>query len=563
MTASKHQPTAPLDTVAALDSPRHSIGTYLIERLLALGVNDIFGIPGDFILGFYGLLDASPIRVIGTCNELNAGYAADAYARMNGVGAVCVTYNVGGLSLVNAVAGAYAEKSPLIVISGAPGMAERLGNPLLHHRVGAFSTQRDVFEKVTVAAVVLDDPLTAFREIDRCLDLAITHKRPVYIEIPRDRLDARGTHPHIRSVHHPVSDPRALDEALQEAIKLVATARQPVIFAGLEVHRCGMRDVMTAFAEKHQIPICSTILSKSVISEKHPLYLGVYEGAMGRDNVREYVENSDCLILLGAFMTDMELGIYTAKLNPERWIFASLDALRIHHHHFHDVLFADFMAGLAAATFNTTTRTIPPMSAPSPQRYQPDPAAIMTSRRLFQRINELLDPNMVVVCDVGDALFGASDLVTYHETQFLGPAYYTSMGFAVPAAVAVQVAKRELRPIVLVGDGAFQMTGQELSTAAKLGFNPIVIVLNNRGYTTERFLLEGTFNDVHEWHYHRLPELLGTGLGFDVVTEGDLENALVAALANLDSFSILNVHLDQADISPALARLTSGLKERV
>ncbi len=181
----------------ARESPRgrgrgpsaRSIGGYLIERLRALGVNDIFGIPGDFVLGLYGMLERSPIRIVGTCSELNAGYAADAYARINGIGAVCVTYSVGGLSLINAIAGAYAEKSPVIVISGAPGVEERADNLLLHHRVGAFSTQREIFERITVAATCLDDPLTAFREIDRCLGAAVAHKRPVYIELPRDRVD--------------------------------------------------------------------------------------------------------------------------------------------------------------------------------------------------------------------------------------------------------------------------------------------------------------------------------------------------------------------------------------
>jgi indolepyruvate decarboxylase len=540
-----------------------TIGAYLIERLQAHGLRDIFGIPGDFVLGFYQLLEASPIRVIGTCNELNAGYAADAYARINGVGAVCVTYNVGGLSLVNAIAGAYAEKSPLVVISGAPGVGERLNNPLLHHRVGPFTTQRDIFEKITLAAVVLDDPDTAFREIDRCLDLCLTHQRPVYIELPRDCVAAVPPNPYVRTSTRPTSNAPALAEALADAVSLLERARQPVILAGLEVHRFGLSDDLMRFAERHQIPVCSTILSKSVVSERHPLYLGVYEGAMSQDALREYVEASDCLILLGAFMTDMELGAYTAKLAPENWIFANIEELRIRHHHFLQVAFVDFLAGLFTAELQPSTRALPAMPNVEQAPYLPQPATPITNKRLFQKLNEILDANMVVVCDVGDALFGATELVTYGQTQFLGPAYYTSMGFAVPAAVAVQVANRQLRPLVLVGDGAFQMTGQELSTAARLQFNPIVLVLNNRGYTTERFLAEGDFNDIHEWRYHRMPELLGTGLGFEVRTEEELETALSAALANLESFSILNIHLGQLDISRALARLTSGLKALV
>jgi len=540
-----------------------SIGGYLIERMHALGINDIFGIPGDFVLGFYGMLERSPIRIVGTCSELNAGYAADAYARINGIGAVCVTYSVGGLSLINAIAGAYAEKSPVIAISGAPGVEERADNLLLHHRVGAFDTQREIFERITVAATCLDDPLTAFREIDRCLGAAMAHKRPVYIELPRDRVTTVPRYRDAEPVEALQSNKAALDEALAEARELLGRARQPVILAGIEVHRFGLRKQVLAFAERHKIPICSTLLSKSVVSELHPLYLGVYEGAMGRADMRRYVEDSDCLVLLGAFMTDMDLGVYTAKLDPNRWIFASSEDVRIRHHHFHEVLFPDFVNGLLKAKIAVPKRELPPMAHEQPAKYVPKKSAKITNKRLFQRVNELLDEHTVVVSDVGDSLFGASDLVIHRDSEFLSPAFYTSMGFAVPAAIGVQVANRERRPLVLVGDGAFQMTGMELSTAVRLKFNPIVIVLNNKGYTTERFLQEGPFNDLQEWHFHELPAVIGGGVGMEVRTEGDLEQALATALVQRDSISILNVHLEPNDISPALERLASSLRKRI
>jgi indolepyruvate decarboxylase len=170
---------------------------------------------------------------------------------------------------------------------------------------------------------------------------------------------------------------------------------------------------------------------------------------------------------------------------------------------------------------------------------------------------------MVVVADVGDSLFGSADLTIHQHTEFLSPAYYTSMGFAIPASVGVQVANRALRPLVLVGDGAFQMTCLELGTALRHGFSPIVVVLNNHGYTTERFLQEGPFNDIPNWNYHRLPELLGGGWGFEVHTERDLDKALKAALANQDKFSILNVHLDSHDVSPALHRLAERMSKTI
>src|SRR3954462_817350 len=193
-----------------------TIGSYLIDRLHAIGVKHVFGVPGDYILGLYKMLEASPIELVGVTREDSAGFAADAYARVNGIGCVAVTYCVGGPSLCNSVAGAYAEKSPVIVLGGSPGMNERERNPLLHHKVKGFETQFEVMEKLTVASTVLDDAVTAFAEIDRVLTAAQRYKRPVYIEIPRDMVDARQVVPHRTQAGVPPSDPDALREAVDE-----------------------------------------------------------------------------------------------------------------------------------------------------------------------------------------------------------------------------------------------------------------------------------------------------------------------------------------------------------
>ena len=544
-------------------SAEMTIGSYLIDRLQHYGLTDIFGIPGDFVLQFYGMLEDSPIKVIGCTREDCAGYAADGYARVKGLSAVCVTYCVGGLSLCNSIAGAFAEKSPVIVISGAPGMDERRSNPLLHHRVRDFSTQREAFEKITVASAAWEDPLTAFREIDRCLEAAVRYKRPVYLELPRDRVKTPCPYPHVPKSESFTSNQDALKEALEEAREHINASKKPVIIAGVEMHRFGLADDVVKFAEKNSIPMCATLLGKSVVSEKHPLYLGIYEGAMCRDSLQKYVEDSDCLIMLGAFLTDIDMGIFTANLDPRKCIDVTSEHTRISHHHFSDLLVTDFVKGLGKLDLKVSKRPMlaKPKGTESRMKLKPDEK--VTNARLFSRLNELLDESMIVVADVGDCLFGAADLSIYRKTEFISPAYYTSMGFAVPASIGVNVAAPDRRPIVLVGDGAFQMTCMELSTAVRHGFNPIVIVLNNKGYTTERFLQDGPFNDILNWNYHRMPDLLGGGWGFEVSTEGELDQALNAALANKDTFSILNVHLEPDDISPALQRLAERLSKRL
>lgn len=540
-----------------------AIGEYLIQRLHAHGVRHVFGIPGDYVLGFYEQLRRSPLQIINTCDEQGAGFAADAYARVRGLGALCITYCVGGLKVANTTAEAFAEKSPVIVISGAPGIKEREKNPLLHHKVREFDTQKKVFEELTVASTVLDDPQTAFQEIDRVLNAALRYKRPAYIELPRDIVTVPG-HPHYQPRAVPqTSNARALKAALAEAAEMINSVKQPVIIADVELHRFGLQKQLIQLARRTNIPVASTLLGKSVIGEQHPFYMGVYEGAMGREDVRRYVESSDCVILLGAFLTDINLGVFTARLDPARSIYATSEKLSIRYHNYEDVRFQDFLQGLLRAKLRRRRAD----DWPHPSKLSPAKPlranVPLTVRRLFEHLNAFLEDNTVVVCDVGEALFGAADLYIHRGTEFLGPAYYASMGFAVPAGIGVQMANPQARPLVLVGDGAFQMTGMEISTALRYGLNPIVIVLNNRGYGTERPMQDGPYNDVQPWQYHRLPEVLGGGRGFLVRTEKELNDALDAAAKHTESFCLLEVLLEPHDHSPALQRLTQRLGRKI
>lgn len=544
--------------------PEPTIGSYLIERLQALGVEHIFGIPGDYILGLYKMLEDSPIDVVGMTREDAAGFAADAYARVRGLGCMAVTYCVGGLSACNSIAGAYAEKSPVVVLTGSPGVSERERNPLLHHKVKDFDTQYQVFKQFTVAAAVLDDARTAFAEIDRVLAAAVRFKRPVYLEIPRDMVAARPDLPHRPpAAAIPPSDPDALREAVDEAEAMIRRAARPMILADVEIHRFNLQDDLLALAEGANLPIATTLLGKSVISEAHPLFVGLYEGAMGREEVTAYVEASDCLLMLGCFLTDINLGIFTANLDPSRCIDATSEDLRIRHHHYRDVRLDDFVRGLHGRGIKVSPPPPPSASRRAPAEWTPEPGRPLTSARLFARLNRMLDDKTIVIADIGDSLFGSADLHMSRRTEYISPAYYTSMGYAVPASVGAGMANRDSRPLVIVGDGAFQMTGLELSTVVREGLNPIVVVMNNKGYTTERFLLDGPFNDILNWQYHRLPDLLGAGLGLEVRTEDQLDAALDRAAAHSGSFCLLNVHLDPMDRSPALERLAEKLSRKV
>ncbi|MEC4673395.1 MAG: thiamine pyrophosphate-binding protein, partial [Nitrospirota bacterium] len=492
-------------------SHSYTIGTLLLDRLYQLGLKHIFGIPGDYVLTLFKLIEESPIQHIGTTREDCAGFAADAYARIHGIGGACVTYCVGGLNIVNAIACAYAERSPVVMLSGSPGMAERVKNPFLHHMVRDFSTQRDVFEKITVAAVVLDDPLTAERDIDRALLALMTYKRPIYFEIPRDLVltpvqAASSAPPSLTKCN---SDPAALKEGITEVRSILSDSERPVILAGAEIHRFGLQEELTTIVEHMNIPVATTLLGKSVIREDHPLYIGVYGGLVGREEILHFVDQADCLLTLGTLLTDIEdVKAHSVLLAAGRTIHATADTITIKHHRYEDILFEDFIRALAASPLPSFPTH--PLPTHDRTKFKPPPAdAPVTLQSMFGCLDSRLHEKTIVIADVGESLFAAADLHVHKSAEFLSPAYYTSMGFSVPAALGAGLADPSLRPIVLVGDGAFQMTGTELATCLRHGQAPIVIVLNNRGYTTEREIMEGPFNDVHEWQYDQIVTLLG------------------------------------------------------
>ena len=539
---------------------RETIGGYLIRRLGEEGIGHVFGVPGDYVLTFFKQMEDSALKVVNTCDEQGAGFAADAYARVRGLGAACITYCVGGLKIANPIAQAFAEKSPVVLISGAPGTKEQKTNTLLHHKVREFDTQLRVMTEITVGVARLDDPATAAAEIDRMLALARRESRPVYIELPRDMATAEIGPATEAPLPVASSEPDALAAALNDAAALIDAARQPVIVAGEELHRFKLQPALAALQKRTGIPVAATIMGKSVFPESDPAYLGVYEGAMCREAVRNYVETSDCVILLGAMMTDMNLGIYTAHLERRYSIYAARDRVAVGLHSYDGVRMEDFVAGLAVRTWQKRS----PVPYEHPEHPGPFSASDkkITVEALFRQINAFLEDDMVVIADPGDALFGAADLYIHDGAHFLAPAYYASLGFAVPAALGVQMASAKLRPLVLVGDGAFQMTGTELASIARYGLNPIVVVFDNDGYGTERPMLDGAFNDVARWNYAQLPTVFGSGLGIRVETEKEMAVALEAAKARKD-WSLIQVMLARDDRSPALTRLTTTLKERV
>jgi len=546
---------------------KYTVSRYLLQRLQEIGIKHLFGVPGDYNLDFLDDVMDSPIRWVGNCNELNAGYAADGYARLNGIGAAVVTYGVGGLSIINAVAGAYAEHVPVIVINGAPPARRREAGAMVHHLVSNYYLQLDIFRKITADAVLLVDPNTAPEEIDRVIRNCITLKLPAYIELPADI-----THAPCRAPGEPLtalaltSNPDSLAECVREAVDLLNKSVSPVILAGVELLRFGLGDDALRLIETSEVPFATMLSSKSVIPELHPQFTGIYQGGWSKEAVRHQVEDSDCLLSLGAWMTDLDTGLFSFNLDHRRMITVGGGQVRIGSHFYHEVQLNDFIRELTLAVQPRSYLVSHPAESYRPrQAFIPEPSCILTASRLYACLNYYLDDQMILLSEPGDAFCATPEFNIEEAENFIVQAYYCSIGFCTPAALGVAMARPGKRPVVLSGDGAFQMTAQEVSTLIRKRCPALFVLINNDGYLIERRLhQDGKYNDIQMWQYAKLPGVFGDKsfvTGIRVTTEEELEQAIKTAVREKDKLVFIEVSLPNRTCSEGLDRLGNTFRK--
>lgn len=543
-----------------------TVGQYLLNRLHHLGVKHIFGIPGDYILRFDQLIEQHPIEFINATRENTAGYMADAYARLNGLGVACITYGV-GINIVNSISQAFVEGSPVVLISGAASTEDFSHCQQLHHLINTSSrnnldsTQLEILKQITATQTVLDNPRHAAGEIDRVLDTCLRLQKPVYIELPKNFVDAPISNHENKSPCFTKSDPEILDEIVEEISDILKKSKSPVIWAGHEIQRFGLSNELLQFAEKFNIPIVSSLLGKTVISEKHPLFVGVYQGAISRKEVVEFVNNCDGMFILGNILSDVETGFFSSVLH-EHCVIANMSSIQVKRHYYHRILFQDLIHRLAKLDLKTHYRAHFPASKDRKlAKFTPTAKPISTAK-VFECIQQHLCPDNIIVADFGDSLFGSTDLIL-EKNSFLSSAYFGTLGFGTPGAVGAQFAAPERRVIGVVGDGAFQMTCMELSTAVRYHLDPVIIVLNNHGYGTERPLIEGKYNDIQNWNYYEIPRVIGGGIGLIAKTEEEFDKALTMALAKRGTFYLIEVELGKTDYSPAMQRFLELAAKRM
>ena len=539
-------------------SPEVTVAQYLLLRLKEIGVDHLFAVPGDFVLGFLNQVLKSDLKYVGTCNELNAAYAADGYARIRGIGAFASTYGVGELSAVNGVAGAFAERVPVVVITGSPATINFRTRPLLHHTLGDYQIPLKMYEKVTAASTQLVSAQTAPAEIDRVLKACLSRQQPVYISFPSDVVMMPCQRP--EAFHFPMpapSDQGALQEALTEALEMLDKARDPIVIGDVELIRFKLQKEFAALIDTTGFPFVAMMLGKTVLSEHHPQFIGLFAGDRSRGYVRERVGSADCILQLGGLMTDFNTGGFTTRLDNTRTISANLRSVKIQHHYYENVYLHDFILGLTEKLSRRDPAAFKVQCAAEgcvhrhTELYQPDAPQPLTIRRFFDRMSHFIEKNSIVIAETGVSLFSAAEMLMPEGTTFIGQTFYGSIGYTIGATLGAGMAAQGRRVILFVGDGSFQVTCQDLSTMIRYGLKPIIFLINNDGYTIERVIVDRPYNDIQPWHYHKLVEVFGGSPGLDVRTEGELEEALDKA-ATADSLVFIEVHTGRIDCPDAL-----------
>jgi indolepyruvate decarboxylase len=534
----------------------------LLQGLVDHGVQRIFGIPGDFALPlFKAVAEFGRLPLHTLSHEPSVGFAADAAARITCAPcAALVTYGAGALNMVNAVASAYAEQVPLVVISGAPGTREGRGILKLHHQVKTLDSQLAIYREITCDHARLDDPGQAAGDIARVMSNCLAQSRPVYFEVPRDLLDAPAAR--VPVLPPPRYSRDAAAACVEEVLTRITQSRSPVMMLGVEVRRFRLEDEVARLARQLGIPVVSSFMGHGLLSGHDSPLVGAYLGAAGDPAITALVEESDCLLMLGVTPTDTNFGVSAQAIAPRNAILAHERAVAVGYHTYPNVPLGVFVTTLLERlqVDAPPARVVASLVQEAPPSFQGDEAPISPSDVAFA-VNDAFRRHgtMPIASDMGDCMFAAFDI---GRSDLVAPGYYASMGFGVPAALGVQAATGR-RPLVLVGDGAFQMTGWELGNCRRYGWDPIVIVFNNRSWEMLRlFQPDVPHHELDDWDFAGCAASLG-GDGIRVTTRAELGAALETAMHRTGRFQLIDAVIPRGVVSPALSRFVTRMSARL
>ncbi len=531
----------------------------LLKALHRAGAREIFGIPGDFALPYFEEIERTgELPLYTLSHEPAVGFAADAGTRFRGgLGVAAITYGAGAFNLVNAVAAAYAERSPVVVLSGAPSRPERTSGLLVHHQARTLDSQLNVYREITCDQAVLDDAAEAPEAIARVIRSCRERSQPVYIEIPRDMVGVE-VEPVPDLPPSPV-DPDAVESAAVEVLARLEAARSPVMMVDAEIRRYGVEAKVADLAHKLHIPVVTSFMGRGLLADSANPPMGTYIGVAGEPEITELVESSDALLLLGVILSDLNFAVSLRKIDLRKTILAAQREVRLSHHIYPNIPLESLIDAMAVQARPLGDRPDLP-APPSPPYGMALDDEPVTPHDIATAVNDMMHRHgpLPMASDMGDCLFTAMD-VDHHAIA--APGYYAGMGFGVPAGMGIQAATGE-RALVLVGDGAFEMTGWELGNCRRYGWDPIVIVFNNASWETLRaFVPEARYTDRDGWPYHEMAAPLG-GVGIHVRTRRELAAALEQAVETHGRFVLIDVALEPGGMSPTLSRYIEAFERK-
>jgi indolepyruvate decarboxylase len=539
---------------------KYSLGDFIADRLVSLGLKHYFAIPGDYNLSLLdALLKNKKLKMISCCNELNAGYAADGYSRIHGIAALVVTYSVGGLSCINAVAGAYAEDIPLIIISGAPNTNSTPEHQILHHTLAKvdYNYVREMYDKVTIDAVTLTNFPDAMTVFDNAIDKAIQSRKPVYIEVPCNLASYPIINPGKRVFQfQPKSDSISLNAAVKAAVTLLNNAKKPVLIAGARLKRWNSVTPFQKLAKFCQYGVATMPDAKGIALENDPQYMGTYWGVVSAATCASVVESSDAYLLAGSISSDYTTTGYSNLLNVKKLIVVESTHVHVGNKIYDNVSISAFLTKLISHIQpNKTSLEIYRTNYRENMPLKPTSSHVsLKISEVFRQVQAMLTDNMVLIAETGDAWFNVIDLLLPKGCDVEMQMQYGSIGWSVGAVLGCQLIGKK-RSIGFIGDGSFQMTAQAISTIIRYNINPIIFVINNGSYAIENQINVGIYNELNNWHYAELVNVFNTqkndSFGCRVRTPAELKAAIKKALQN-KNFSLIELIIDSNDCNKRL-----------
>ncbi|MDO5031677.1 alpha-keto acid decarboxylase family protein [Corynebacterium sp.] len=546
----------------------YTVGDYLLDRLHELGVSELFGVPGDYNLHFLDtvLEHKEDITWVGNSNELNAAYAADAYARLRGIGALLTTFGVGELSALNGIAGAYTESAPVVHIVGAPAKPLQKAGNALHHSLGDGDFKHFYRMSAEISSAVTDlEVATATFEIDRVLRTVMHTRKPGYIMLAHDVAKAPAFPPSapLRTIE--ISSNPEAEKAFEKALEKNLSGKTVSVLADYLVHRYGYRENFNSFLDNTGLPFATLSWGKSLANEDNPNFVGVYAGAASKQSIIDAVEGADVSITVGVQFTDNTTAGFSHNIDESTRVNVGRMEASVGEELFAPITMDRALEIIERVVKNNDVHGVDfTPAAPVKTEVTLSDKPLTEEELWAQVINALTNPTNVIA-EQGTSLFGMSAMRLPENSQFIGQPMWGSIGYTLPAALGAGLADRSRRPILLIGDGSAQMSAQEVGTILRQGLPVVMILVENNGYTVERAIHgeNAEYNDIAPWNWQHAIDFFGgspdKAMTFDVHTSAELDSALTQTLQAQDKFVLIEVHTQQMDIPETLRAIAETL----